>query len=109
MRKLFYTAFMCEVCDMDKKMYGVLSRNRTVWYDRSITLRDVQIDLKSRDLVLNLTQTLQSYGLHFNDERSFSVRYREEFSLKGGKTMWDITLRELDLYRELLLGVEVIR
>lgn len=86
---------------------GVVTNIRTMWYDESLRLAEVVSDVESRGQNVNMTRTLRLYGLKFNDERSFSSKYRGEFGLRDGKTMWDITLKEMKNYMDRLIGFPI--
>ena len=86
---------------------GVVTNGRTMWYDLGSTLASIIEDIDSRGYAINMTRTFRLYGLKFNDERSFTSRYRGVFGLSKDKAMWDITLREMVRYRDLLVGDSV--
>ena len=85
----------------------VVSNDRTLWYTDNMSLKEVIADIHDRNLTINVTRTFRIYGLKFNDERSFTSKYRSEFNLSKDKSMWDISLKELILYRDLLIGYSV--
>lgn len=85
----------------------IVSNTRTLWYPENMSLKDTIRDMADKELTMNVTRTLRIYGLKFNDERSFTSRYRGEFNLSRDKSMWDITIKELLLYRDLLVGFSV--
>lgn len=87
---------------------SVITRNRTVLLDDSLTIRQAQYEVKKRGLKLSLRLTFQYYGLKYVEDRSFISRYRQEFNLSDKKSMYDIKLHELVLYRDLLIGHEVV-
>lgn len=80
----------------------IVARDRTVLVDGNMTLRDVVKYLDSNGQVFSLRRTLQLYGLHFVDEKSFTSKYRETFELNNTKSMWDIRVKDLDLFKQLL-------
>ena len=89
------------------KLY-VVARDRSVLVDPNLTIREVIKYLDSNHQVFSLRRTLQLYGLHFVEEKSFSSKYKEEFNLSNKKSMWDITIRELDMYKRLLFTTPFI-
>lgn len=84
-----------------EKLY-VVARDRSVLVDKEMTLKDVVKYLDDNNQVFSLRRTLQLYGLHFVEERSFISRYKQEFNLSPTKSMWDIKVKELELYKQLL-------
>lgn len=80
----------------------VVARDRSVIVDGNLTLREVVKKLHDRGQVLSLRRTLQLYGLTFVEERSFISKYRVEFELSDSKSMWDIKVKELDMYKQSL-------
>ena len=83
---------------------AVVSKERTMFFDKDMTLREVIDKAESLGEKISLRRTLRLYGLKFGEERSFVSRYRQEFNLSKTKTMYDIKLKELVLYRDLLIG-----
>ena len=88
---------------MKDNLYYVVARNRSVLVDGELTLREVIGELYNRKQVFSLRRTLQLYGLTYVEERSFTSKYKTEFSLSKDKTMWDIKVRELNTYKDLLI------
>ena len=86
---------------------SVVARDRTVIVDGNMTLREVAKYLDSINQVFSLRRTLQLYGLHYVEKRSFVSKYKGEFNL-GKRDMFDITVEELNEYKNHLLGVPVI-
>jgi len=84
-----------------EKFY-VVARDRSVLVDGNMTLREVIKYLDKNGQTFSLRRTLQLYGLHFVEERSFTSKYKAEFELSSSKSMWDIKIKELDLYKRLL-------
>lgn len=82
---------------------AVITRNRTVLLDNQLTLRQAMEEIESRGLKLSIRLTFQYYGLRYVEERSFISKYRQEFNLSNKKTMYDIKLHELELYRDTLI------
>lgn len=82
--------------------YYVVARNRSALVDGNMTLKEVVIHLDSIGHVLSLRRTLQLYGLHYSDEKGFTKRYRGFFELSSKKSMWDIKVRELEMYKQSL-------
>ena len=80
----------------------VVARDRSVLVDPNMTIREVIKYLDDNNQVFSLRRTLQLYGLHFVEERSFTSKYKSEFNLSSKKSMWDIQIKELDLYKQLL-------
>lgn len=81
---------------------AVVTRNRTVFLDEDLSLKEVIEKTNSMGLKLSLRRTLQYYGLRYVEDRSFLSRYREEFNLTS-RSMYDITLHELLVYKETLI------
>lgn len=83
-----------------------MARDRTILLDSSLTLKQAREIIESRGYKMSLRKTLNFYGLHYVEDRSFISRYREEFNLyrSSGRKIGDITLKELQLYRDLLIG-----
>jgi hypothetical protein len=81
------------------KLY-VVARDRSVLVDPNMTIRDVIKYLDSNNQTFSLRRTLQLYGLHFVEERSFSSKYRQVFQLSSTKSMYDIKIKELDQYKQ---------
>jgi hypothetical protein len=86
---------------------AVIARDRTVWMEDCYTIREAMQYLKEKGHTLSLRRTFQFYGLHYNEERSFTSRYRQEFNLSKTKTMYDIRLNELRIYKDTLVGFRV--
>ena len=80
----------------------VVARDRSAIVDGNLTLKEVAELLNSRGQVFSLRRTFQLYGLTFISERQFTTHYGEAFNLSVEKCVWDIKLRELDLYKQLL-------
>lgn len=87
---------------MASKSYYVVARNRSAIVDGDLTLREVAKHLDEKGLTFSLRRTLQLYGIQFVEERSFTSKYRDTFELYNGKSMWDIRVKDLDLYKQLL-------
>lgn len=92
---------------MEVKKGGVVSNDRTLWYEENMKLGAIVKDARAKELTINITRTLRLYGLKFNDERSFTSKYRGEFNLDGKKSMWDISIKEMIMYRDTLIGFPV--
>ena len=86
---------------------SVVARDRTVIVDGEMTLREVIKYLDSMNQVFSLRRTLQLYGLHYVEKRSFVSKYKGIFNLDD-RDMFDITVNELDIYKKHLLGMPVI-
>lgn len=82
--------------------FHIVARDRTVLVDGNMTLRDVIRYLDDNGQVFSLRRTLQLYGLHFVDEKSFTSKYRETFELSKTKSIWDIRVKDLALFKQLL-------
>jgi len=80
----------------------VVTRNRTVFLNKNLSLKEVIEKTNDMGLKLSLRRTLQYYGLRYVEDRSFISRYREEFNLLN-RSMYDITLHELLVYKETLI------
>jgi hypothetical protein len=88
---------------------SVLTKDRTMMIDESYTLKEAMEYIESKGFEISLRRTLQLYGLKFVEERSFTTRYKSEFNLSDSKSMFDIKLKELRLYRDILTGHPVNR
>lgn len=86
---------------------SVVARDRTVFVDGDMTLRDVAKYLDSIGQIFSLRRTLQLYGLQYVEKRSFVSKYKGYFGLDK-RDMFDITVNELDNYKKHLLGMPVI-
>ena len=85
---------------------SVVARDRTVFVDGEMTIREVIKYLDSIDQVFSLRRTLQLYGLHYVEKRSFVSKYKGIFNLDK-RDMFDITIEELDIYKKHLIGMQV--
>ena len=88
---------------MKDNLYYVVARNRSVLVSGDLTLQEVVHELYNRKQVFSLRRTLQLYGLTYVEERSFVSKYRSEFNLSKDKSLWDIKVKELDTYKNLLI------
>ena len=82
---------------------AVITRNRTVLLDNRLTMKEAIGEVEGRGLKLSLRLTFQYYGLKYIEDRSFISRYKQEFNLSETKTMYDIKLHELEIYRDTLV------
>ena len=82
----------------------VIANNRTVLLNEVLTIRQAKDEVASKGMRMSLRRTLQFYGLHYVEDRSFISRYRDIFNLSDSKTMYDISLHELRLYKDRLVG-----
>lgn len=82
---------------------AVITRNRTVLLDNRLTIKEAIEEVEGRGLKLSLRLTFQYYGLKYIEDRSFISRYKQEFNLSETKTMYDIKLHELEIYRDTLV------
>lgn len=87
----------------------VIARNRSVWVDDGMTIKQAKDEVSDRGMKLSLKLTFMYYGLRYQEDRSFESRYRQEFNLSDKKTLYDIRLHELVQYRDLLVGHRVNR
>lgn len=85
----------------------VITKDRTVHVDESYTLREVINDLSSKGLHVSLGKTLRFYGLKYTEERAFSSKYKQDFNLSESKSMYDIKMKELRIYKDILIGHSV--
>lgn len=83
---------------------AVVARDRTMMVDESYTIREAIDYISSKGIETSLRRTFQLYGLRYVDDRAFSSKYRQEFNLSSSKTLYDIKLKELKQYRDLLTG-----
>lgn len=86
---------------------SVVTRDRTVLLDENMTIRDVIDKVSSMGYKLSLGRTFQLYGLKYIEDRSFTSRYRQEFNLSSSKTLYDIKLKEIRIYKDTLLGFPI--
>lgn len=86
---------------------SVVARDRTVFVEGDMTIREVIKYLDSINQVFSLRRTLQLYGIQYVERRSFVSKYKGTFNLDE-RDMMDITINELDLYKKYLLGMPVI-
>lgn len=84
---------------------SVVARDRTVLVEDTMTIREVIDKLRDSNQILSLRKTLQYYGLTYVSDRSFTSKYRSEFSLSKDKTLYDIRVKELVLYKDNLIGI----
>ena len=86
----------------------VMTRNRTVLLDNRLTIQQAIDRVAERGVKLSLRLTFQYYGLKYVEDRSFVSRYKQEFDLSDKKTLYDIKLHELEIYRDTLVYHRVI-
>lgn len=86
---------------------SVVTRDRTVLLDENITIREVIDEVSIMGFKLSLGRTFQFYGLKYVEDRSFTSRYKQEFNLSDRKTLYDIKLKELRIYKDTLLGFPI--
>lgn len=82
----------------------VVARDRTMQVDESYTIQDAMDYISSKGFEMSLRRTLQLYGLRYVDDRAFSSKYRQEFNLSKTRTLYDIQMKELRQYKDLLTG-----
>lgn len=82
----------------------VITKDRTMLIEDSLTLRQVAEVVHKRGSTLNIRKTFQYYGLQYLNDSSFTYRYAKVFNLTEIKTLKDIKLHELSVYRETLVG-----
>ena len=88
---------------------SVVAKDRTMRIDESYTIRDAREYIASKGMEMSIRRTFQLYGLRYTEERSFYSRYKAEFNLSDKKTMYDIKLKELKQYRDILVGYPIQR
>ena len=81
---------------------SVVARDRTVFVDGEMSIKEVAKYLDSINQVFSLRRTLQLYGLQYVEKRSFVSKYKGTFNLDN-RDMFDITINELDTYKKHLL------
>ncbi len=86
---------------------SIATRTRTFLVDGQMTLREAKKYVEDRGCYFSLKRVLQFYGLHFSEEEAFNFRYRQEFNLSDGRTVYDIKLQELLAYRDFRIGHEL--
>ena len=86
---------------------AVVTRDRTVLLDENYTIRDAIDEISKKGYEISLRRTFQLYGLKYVEERSFTSRYKQEFCLSKSKTLYDIKLKELRIYRDALIGFPI--
>ena len=86
---------------------AVVTRDRTMLIDDNYTIQQVIDEISSKGYDISLRRTFQLYGLKYVEERSFISRYRQEFGLSKTKSMYDIKLKELRIYRDALIGFPI--
>ena len=81
----------------------VIARDRNVKLDSSYTIKDAieQVDMLNNKM--NLKGTLRYYGLQYVEDRSFFSRYRSIFKLKDMHSLYNLTLGELNDYKNSLI------
>lgn len=85
----------------------VLARDRTILLEDKYTLQGAKEYIERIGYKFSIRKTLNFYGLIYVEDRSFYSKYKREFHLKNKKDIMNITLRELMLYRNTLIGREV--
>jgi hypothetical protein len=75
--------------------------------DEACTVKDAINYISSKGFKVSLGRTFQLYGLKYIDDRAFTSKYKQEFNLSESKTLYDIQLKELRQYRDLLTGHKV--
>ena len=88
---------------------SVVTRDRTVILNDDLTIGQAKERLAASNQKLSLKRTLQLYGLTYVEDRSFTSKYRDVFGLSSSKTLYDIKLKEIRKYRDLLVGMTVRR
>lgn len=83
----------------------VMTRCRTAMVEDKLTIRQATEELANRGMKLSVSRTFQFYGLHYFDDRSFTSKYRDEFNLSEKKTLYDIKIHELVVFKSLLVGI----
>ena len=83
---------------------SVIARDRTVQVDESYTIQQAIEFVNSKGLEMSIRKTFLFYGLRYIEDRSFISRYRTDFNLSDSKTLYDIKLKELRLYKDTLIG-----
>lgn len=82
----------------------VMTRCRTALVEDKLTVRQAQEELESRGMKLSLNRTFQYYGLQYFDDKAFTSKYRDDFNLSDKKTLYDIKIHELVVFKSLLVG-----
>lgn len=83
---------------------SVITKDRTFLLEESYTIRDAIGYIASMGFEVSLRRTFQLYGLKYVDDRAFTSKYRQEFNLSSSKSLYDIKLKELRQYRDILTG-----
>lgn len=80
------------------------NQNRTLWYDENVTIGEAIADAERRGYSVSLTRTFRQYGLQFTNLKAFVSKYAPLFQLGDSKTLNDVKLKELRVYKEQFLG-----
>lgn len=86
---------------------SVVTRDRTMLLDEDMSIKEVKEYVESAGYTLSLRRTFQLYGLKYVEDRSFISRYRQEFNLSESKSLYDIKLKELMIYKDTLIGFPI--
>lgn len=81
----------------------VIARDRNVKLNSSYTIKDAieQVDMLNNKM--NLKGTLRYYGLQYVEDRSFFSRYKNVFKMKDMHSLYNLTLKELNDYKNSLI------